>query len=328
MTKGYTYPIKKDRGAAFGTLNATLKTYTVTISKGTGVGTVTYDVWNAAGTKITTGGTSSSVTVQHGGKIQITGVTATVGYTVNSYTSTQQTITSNTTLSFTATKNSYTVYVYARYSGTTYTDGTVGQFEATLGSSLISSGPTTYDGPSSYWGFYNVLHGDTVVISNVSAKPGFKVKSGAGARTVTVTSGNPIYVDFEATTSSVTFSLSQFASTSTNTITKNAFTVTASLVGNLNEVASGTVLATVPANYRPKTAATVTNGAQWCTAKAYSNAQPSYVTPTITISTSGNVTANYKSFGTITHTNGGKWGSYSSTSETSLSITNVTWSVR
>ena len=294
---------------------------TVTITKGTGVSKVVVAVTEKDGsthsTTVTAG--SQNIEVGYGASITMT-PTASTYYTINSGYTSSATITSYPTYAFSATRQVYTVYVRTRYNSSTSNASKVGTISGTYTNSSGAS--------ASFAGQYNinlsVLAGTAVSFTGYSPVAGF-AKPATKSTTVT-TNYQYIYADFTATTSTTTFTINNGTAT-TNTISKNAFTVTASLSVNLGTASSGATLATVPANYRPASARTYTNGAQWCTKAGYVNEAPTRVTPTITVATGGAVSANQQSHGQITHASGGKWGGGSSTSETVLSLSSVTWSV-
>ena len=263
----------------------------------------------------------SCVSVRYNGKIQCTSATYSTGYEANSSDKTQYTITAAKTISWTAKKKVYTVTIRIKYGSTIYTSKV-----GTVNGTYTNSSGTSTTLPATHGTTISVQHGGEVNLSGQTAVAGFAYSSGAGKYT-NITAAKTIDVVFVASTSTTTFTTSQFASTSTNTISKNAFTVTASLVGNLKEVASGTTLATVPSGYRPASAKTATNGTTWYTAKSFTNTTPGTTTPTITRSTAGAVTANAKSYGTVTIGGGGKWGGGSVSYETQLSLSSITWTV-
>jgi hypothetical protein len=296
-------------------VTTTRKTFTVTISKGTGISSFSWTRTKWSGG--TTTGTTSPVTVEYGDSISVTG-TASTGYqnpTSLSYSS----ITANKSGTLTATPIPYTVTIRIRYNNTTYTSkvGTVtGTYSNTSGGTSNISG--------SHGCTITVPYKGQVNLTSTSPVAGFAYSS--GATTYTITGNTTIDVVFVASTSTTTFTINNGTAT-TNTISKNAFTVTASLSVNLGKASSGATLATVPANYRPASNRTYTNGTTWYTAATSTNGSAGTTTPTITVATSGAVSANKQSYGTISLAAGGKWGGSSWTAETVLSLSNITWSV-
>jgi hypothetical protein len=296
---------------------------TITISKGTGLNSVTVKVTEKDGSTHSTTVTSSSQAIEVGYGASVTFTTAAATYyTASSSNVSSATVTDNTTYTFSGTKvPSCTVYVRTRYNSSTSNADKVGTIS---GSYVDYSTLTTKTFSGQYSTTLTVPQTSTVSFTGYSAVVGFKAPSTKS--TSITTSGTYVYADFTATTNTTTFTINNGTAT-TNTISKNAFTVTASLSVNLGTASSGATLATVPANYRPASNRTYTNGAKWCTAASYVNAAPNYVTPTITVATGGAVSANKQSYGQITHASGGKWGGGSTTSQTVLSLSNITWSV-
>jgi hypothetical protein len=381
-------------------LTASWKTYTVTISKGTGVSTVTYTIYNESGTATATGQTATTATVRHNGKIKITGVTVATGYNTATYTA-EHTITAAKTISVATTRKTFTVtitkgtgissfsWTRTKWSGGT-TTGTTSPVTVEYGDSISVTGtastgyqnPTTlsyssitanksgtltatpipytvtirimynstkytskvgtvtgtYSNTSGGTSNISASHGCTITVpyngqvklTSTTPVTGFAYSS--GATTYTITGNKTIDVVFTAKTATSSFSLVQNSgSADLNRMSKSGFTVTAQLIFNVNEVAAGTTLATIPASYRPTSNKTYTNSSAWHTAKTFTNTTPTTSTPTITFGSNGNVTSNLKSYGVVTYTvaGGGKWGggSNSTTYNTLLNVDPaVTWS--
>lgn len=300
-------------------VTTTYKTFTVTISKGTGVSTVYYDVWDENGNKTTTSGTSGTVTVRYNGKIQCTSATYSTGYEASSSDKTQYTITANKTISWTAKKKVYTVTIRIRYNNSTYTSKV-----GTVSGTYTNSSGTSTTLSASHGATLSVQHGGTVNLSTQTPVAGFAYSSGAGSHTITA--AKTIDVVFVASTSTSSITWSYAETVTTNTLSKNAFNVTATINVNLKAANAGVTLGTVPANYRPASNKTHASDDSWfdkVTGSGVTTANTFY-TPTYTISTAGAFTANKKSNGTVTlgaYKSSATWKSYANINET------ITWTV-
>lgn len=359
-------------------LTASWKTYTVTISKGTGVSTVTYTIYNESGTATATGQTATTATVRHNGKIKITAVTVATGYNTATYTA-EHTITAAKTISVTTTRKTFTVtiskdtgissfsWTRTKWNGGT-TTGTTSPVTVEYGDSIsvTSTASTGYQNPTtlSYssitanksgtltatpipytvtirirynsttytskvgtvTGTYSNTSGGTsnisgshgctitvpyngqVKLTSTSPVAGFAYSS--GATTYTITGNKTIDVVFVATTSTNSITWSKADSITTNTLSKNAFNVTATINVRLVAAEANTSLGTVPAAYIPASAKSFTSTTQWFTGSTGSGntIQYKYAKPTITIGTDGSIKSSLKSYGAVQNP-GGKWSS-------------------
>ena len=295
---------------------------TVTISKGTGVSQVVVAVTEKDGSTHSTTVTSSSQSIEVGYGASITMTpSASTYYTVNSGYTSSATITSNSSYSFSATRQTYTVYVRTRYNSSTSNASKVGTISGSYTNSSGSS--ATFSGQ--YSTNLTVQAGTTVSFTSYSAVAGFAAPS---TKSTTITSnGQYVYADFTATTSTSSCTLSYSKSTTTNTLSKTAFSVTCTINCTLNAVSAGTSLATVPAAYRPAAAQTATVS-KWYISTASGGSETGSGSATITISTAGAITSNTASSGTTTSAvGGGKWATGATITTNYYLNFSKTWSV-
>lgn len=372
---------------------ASWKTYTVTISKGTGVSTVKYTIYNESGTATATGQTATTATVRHNGKIKITAATVATGYNAATYTA-EHTITAATTINVTTTRKTFTVtitkgtgissfsWTRTKWSGGT-TTGTTSPVTVEYGDSISVTGTasTGYQNPTSLsyssitanksgtltatpipytvtirilyngttytskvgtvTGTYSntsggsssisASHGCTITVpykgqvklTGISPVAGFAYNS--GATTYTITGNRTIDVVFTATNSTSSITWSYVGATTTNTLTKNAFNVTANISMQFNAFSAGATIGSIPAAYRPASNTTKQADERWFQGTKGSGVTISnvYNNPTFTFGSNGNVTCNILSKGTCTAGayKGGSWTEYAKFIET------VTWTV-
>lgn len=306
---------------------------TVTVTKGTGVASVGYSVTEKDGSTFsgTITGTSASIPVGYGATIKFT-PTASTGYSLNSYTS-SATITANASYSFSATVKSYTTTINILYSSTEW-GNTQGSKIGTFQYSTNNSTWTTSSDAS-----ITANYGSKIYIRSISPAPGFALSSvtyngtsqtgSSGTYTITVGAGNyAINVNMTSTTSTSSVSMAYASSTTTNSLSRNAWTVTANINCTLSACSAGATLGTIPAQYRPASAQTIT--VTWTRqVNAANGVELSTTTATITINTNGTITSNTASTGTTTTTvGGGKWGSGASLTTTTYLNFSTTWSVK
>ena len=309
----------------------------VTISKGTGVSSVAYTVTEKDGS--TSSGTATNATtavpVGYGATIKFT-PTASTGYSLNTYTS-SATITSASTYSFNATVKSYTTTINVMYSSTEW-GNSQGSKIGTFQYSTNNSTWTTSSDAS-----VTANYGSKIYIRSISPAPGFALSSvtyngtsqtgSSGTYTITVGAGNyAINVNMTSTTSTSSVSLAYASSTTTNSLSRSAWTVTANVNCVLSACSAGATLGTIPTQYRPATAQTLT--VTWTrtvvSTSAGASNETATTTATITINTNGTITCNTASNGTTTTSGGGgKWStvSYATTVTTYLTFS-TTWSVK
>lgn len=299
---------------------------TVTLTLGTGVASVSYTITAKDGKKTTGSATSSkSITVGYGSTITFS-ATASSGYSLGSYT-TSATITENKSFTFSASINSVTVSIDLKYNGTEWGDS-VGDKIGTVQYSTNNSTWTTTSAAS-----LTVNYGSKIYIRSVTAAPGFSFSSltyngtaqsaSSGVYTITATGNHSITVNYTSTTSTSSATMSYASSTTTNSLSRSAWTVTCNIAIAVSECSAGTTIATIPYQYRPATAKTVT--CTWLTQTTNGNTTTN--TATITINTNGTITSNLESTGSGSASGGGKWGSYSTEWSTAMNIS-TTWSIK
>ena len=309
----------------------------VTINKGTGVASVKYSVTEKDGSTFsgTITGSAASVPVGYGATITFT-PTASTGYSLNSYTS-SATITADASYSFSATVKSYTTTINIMYSSTEW-GNSQGSKIGTFQYSTNNSTWTTSSDAS-----VTANYGSKIYIRSISPAPGFALSSvtyngtsqtgSSGTYTITVGAGNyAINVNMTSTTSTSSVSLAYASSTTTNSLSRSAWTVTANVNCVLSACSAGATLGTIPTQYRPATAQTLT--VTWTrtvvSTSAGASNETATTTATITINTNGTITCNTASNGTTTTSGGGgKWStvSYATTVTTYLTFS-TTWSVK
>jgi len=307
----------------------------VTINKGTGVASVKYSVTEKDGSTFsgTITGSAASVPVGYGATITFT-PTASTGYSLNSYTS-SATITADASYSFSATVKSYTTTINIMYSSTEW-GNTQGSKIGTFQYSTNNSTWTTSSDAS-----VTANYGSKIYIRSISPAPGFALSSvtyngtsqtgSSGTYTITVGAGNyAINVNMTSTTSTSSVSFAYASTVNTNSLSRSAWTVTAKVDILVAACSAGATIGTVPAQYRPATAQTVT--VTWSkTVNASTGAEigNTAATATITINTNGTIVSNTDSGGqTTTTVGGGKWGSGAALTTTTYMAFNLSWSVK
>lgn len=307
----------------------------VTINKGTGVASVKYSVTEKDGSTFsgTITGSAASVPVGYGATITFT-PTASTGYSLNSYTS-SATITADASYSFSATVKSYTTTINIMYSSTEW-GNSQGSKIGTFQYSTNNSTWTTSSDAS-----VTANYGSKIYIRSISPAPGFALSSvtyngtsqtgSSGTYTITVGAGNyAINVNMTSTTSTSSVSFAYASTVNTNSLSRSAWTVTAKVDILVAACSAGATIGTVPAQYRPATAQTVS--VTWSkTVNASTGAEigNTAATATITINTNGTIVSNTDSGGqTTTTVGGGKWGSGAALTTTTYMAFNLSWSVK
>lgn len=144
------------------------------------------------------------------------------------------------------------------------------------------------------------------------------VSQSSSGGTYSILIGNSSYnvdINFGATTSYLSASFYYSSSTTTNSLSRSAFSVSFSFNINVAACSTGTVIGTIPYQYRPATSKTYTTN--WTIRESNGDVLS---TATITIHSNGNITSDTVSNGTHTVGGGGKWGSYSYTVITKMVI--------
>ena len=307
----------------------------VTISKGTGVSSVAYTVTEKDGS--TSSGTATNATtavpVGYGATIKFT-PTASTGYSLNTYTS-SATITSASTYSFNATVKSYTTTINVMYSSTEW-GNTQGSKIGTFQYSTNNSSWTTSSDAS-----ITANYGSKIYIRSISPAPGFALSSvtyngtsqtgSSGTYTITVGAGNyALNVNMTSTTSTSSVSFAYASTVNTNSLSRSAWTVTANVNILVAKCDQGVTIGTIPAQYRPATAQTVTvNWAKTVNASTGVEIGNTAATATITINTNVTIVSSQASGGqTTTSAGGGKWGSGVALTTTTYMAFNLSWSVK
>lgn len=305
-------------------------TVNLTLSIGTGVASVEIKSTRVDGA-VTTATYSSSTTIgfAYGSALSIS-ATAAYGYTINSYTS-STTITEAKSLSYTATVNSFWTDVNLNYGGTQYG----GSYGDRIGTFYYSTNNSNWYGPYSNepWGSSTLFaYNSNLYLRSIGAAPGFYLSSvtyngsnyssSGGTYTIPIANGSyNVDVNFGATTSYSSASLGYSKATRTNSLSRTAFNVSFSLDIDVETCGAGTVIGTVPYQFRPTSAKTYTTN--W---KVTTGTTSSTTTAVITINTDGTITSNTASEGSGSQSGGGKWGSFSISWVTKLSISG-SWSV-
>lgn len=305
--------------AYLGTSLVFARPQTLTVSVGTGVQSITYTATTHDGKK-TTDIIGSTTTLTFGYDTTVAfNPYAKAGYKMDSYTS-STTMTSDKTLSFTATAQSYTTKIQFVYNSTAY---------QVLGSVQYSFDKSTWYTITSTTSL-TTNYGALIYLRSPTTKAGFAynnmtyngstVSASGGIYTVTVGAGSyNINVNYISSTSTSSITWSYAEVTTTNTLSRTAFTVTCNVNIKIKSASAGTVLGTIPADYRPYTNKTMTT--DW-----YHLNGNKQNTATITFATNGNVTSSAASNGTGTQAAGGKWGSTVIPYYTLISGT-ATWTV-
>lgn len=295
---------------------------TLSISIGTGISSISYTATTVDGK--TTSGTiysTTSLCFGYGTTISFSYVLST-GYQMGSSTS-SVIMTSDKSVTFSATPKTYSVYVKLRYGGTSY--------GSAVGSIQYSTNGSTWT--TSYGSTLTLSYGTRLQIRNISAVAGFALSSvqyngstvsaSGGVYTITVGAGNYyLYVNYAASTVNSSISFAQVESITTNSLSRSAFTVSFNINIKVKECTAGTVIGTVPVNFRPASAKTYTT--RWLTQTGTSSTTND---ATITINPSGTITSSLDSKGSGSQSGGGKWGSYSISWYTTINISG-SWSVR
>lgn len=293
----------------------------LTINIGEGIANITYTATSIDG-KISVGSlvNSGTFTFGYGTKISFT-YSVEDGYQIGSYT-TSTTMTSDQSVSFTAIKKNYNVAINLKYLSTSY--GTK------LGSVQYSTNNSTWystTGPT-----LSLTYGSKLYIKNITAKAGFTLSTvkynnvtygtSGGIYTITVGAGNynlDINYASKTSTSSVTFI--QAESITTNTLTKTGFNVSMDISIHVKECTAGTVIGTVPTDYRPSSSKSYTT-----TWRVQSGTLSSTSEANITVNTNGVILSDTDSDGSGSGSGGGKWGGYEIEWYTQIVIS-ASWSV-
>lgn len=307
----------------------------VTINKGTGVASVKYSVTEKDGSTFsgTITGSAASVPVGYGATITFT-PTASTGYSLNSYTS-SATITADASYSFNATVKSYTTTINILYSSTEW-GNSQGSKIGTFQYSTNNSTWTTSSDAS-----ITANYGSKIYIRSISPAPGFALSSvtyngtsqtgSSGTYTITVGAGNyAINVNMTSTTSTSSVSFAYASTVNTNSLSRSAWTVTANVDILVAACSQGATIGTIPAQYRPATAQTVS--VTWTKTHNASTGVEignTATTATITINTNGTIVSSVASNGkTTTTAGGGKWSTGTSLTTTTYMAFNLSWSVK
>ncbi len=295
---------------------------TLSINIGTGISSVTYTATAIDG-KVSTGTLYSTASLSFGyGTAVSFSYSLMTGYQINGYSS-SVTMTSDKSVSFTATAKSYSVYLQLRYGGTSY--------GSDLGSIQYSTNNSTWNTTTGTT--LSLKYGSTLYLRNVTALPGFKLSSiqyngvtqsaSGGVYKITVGAGNYyLAINYAAQSVSSSISFAQAESITTNTLTKSGFTVNFNINIRVKQCAAGSVIGTVPLYYRPGSAKTYTTNWKVQTGSFQETTQAK-----ITIRTDGSIVSDTESTGSGSDGGGAKWGSYVINWYTQISISG-SWSTR
>lgn len=268
--------------------------------------------------------TSTTVaTIPYDAYIEIT-PTAKTGYTMNDYTSSAA-ITSDRTISYTTRANKFWTDVNLNYNGIQYGE----LYGDKFGAFNYSRNNSAWYGPYSNepWSASTLFEYDSYLyIRSITAAPGFylsnvkynSVTQSSSGGVYSVKIGNGSYnvdINYAAQTNYSSASFSYSSSTTTNSVSRNAFNVSFSFNINVAACAAGTVIGTIPYQYRPVSAKTYTTN--WTIRESNGDVLS---TATITIHANGNITSDTVSNGTHTVGGGAKWGSYFYTALTKMVI--------
>jgi hypothetical protein len=273
---------------------------------------------------------SQTVTFSYGTQLTLT-PTAKTGYSLNSYTA-SITITENKTLAYTSAIKSYYTPVNLIYSGIEYGNEVgdkIGTFQYSRNFSAWSGAISDQSWSEST----KFEYGSYLYIKNITAAPGFAlnfvmyngdtVTPSNGVYTMQIADGSyPVYISYTSSLTTSSASLYYAESTTTNSLSRNKWTVTFSLNINVSACSAGTIIGNIPYQYRPKTAQSFTTN--W---KITSGSETGTTTATITIGADGNITSNTVSDGSGTEGGGGKWGGFAIAWYTMLSVSG-NWSVK
>lgn len=295
---------------------------TLTVNIGTGISYVSYTATTIDG-KVSTGTLYSTTTLSFGyGTVISFSYSLLIGYQISSSASSVA-MTSDKSVSFSATARTYSVYLQQRYGGTTY-GSEVGSVQySTNNSTWYTTTGTTL----------SLKYGTKLYLRNVTSVAGFKLSSvqyngvtqsaSGGVYTITVGAGNYyLLVNYAAQSVSSSISFAQAESITTNTLTKSGFTVNFNISIRVNSCSAGTTIGTVPINYRPASAKSYST--VW---RVQSGTSSSTTNANITFNTNGSIVSDTDSTGSGSDGGGGKWGSYSITWYTQIVISG-SWSTR
>ena len=295
----------------------------LTISIGTGVSYVSVFWTRVDGAVFSkTCYSTTTIPIEYGSKVTMSAVAA-IGYSMNSYTSGIDALTSARGYSYTATAQTYFTDVNLNYNSTQYGNS----YGDKIGSFFYSRNNSSWYGPYSNepW-TENFAYGSYLYLRTVTAAPGFTLSS-VRYNGATITASGGVYkiqiaagsyavdINFTSRTSTSSASFNHAKSITTNSLTRNAFNVNFNFNINVDECAAGAVIGTIPAQYRPATTKTYTT--TWLT---QTGSATNTNTATITISPSGAITSNLESTGSGSSSGGGKWGSYMISWKTTMVI--------
>lgn len=280
---------------------------------------------------VTSASYSASTTIgyAYGSTLTIT-ASAKTGYTMNSYTS-AITLLKSETLSYTTTINKFWTDVNLNYNGVQY-GGSNGD---KIGTFYYSTNNSAYYGPYSnepWTGDTKFAYDSYLYLRSIVAAPGFYLNSvsyngqtiGNSGGTYPIKIGNGSYnvdVNYSATTNSSSSSFGYATSIASNSLSRNAFNVSCSINIQVGACAAGTVIGTVPYQYRPSSARTFTTDWKVTTGSLTETTQA-----VITINTDGSIVSNTVSEGAGSQSGGGKWGGYAIAWTTKMVISG-SWSV-
>lgn len=302
---------------------------TLSFSLGTGVASATYSGKTIDGKSISgTVTTSTSISIDYGATLTISAIAKT-GYILNSYT-TGVVMTNDQLVTITANSSSFFTNINVCYNGTEYGHlygNKIGTFQYSRNGSSWSGSMSNEDWTQSF------EVGSYLYLRNITAAPGFTLASvtyngkvinqSSGQYAVQIEGGEyTVAINFVAATAISSIGFANTSSISTNSLTRNAWTVTCNVDVAVAACGAGTVIGTIPEQYRPSTTKTTT--VTWQTTDT--NGSVSSSTATITINTDGTIVSNLESIGAGSSSVGGKWGSYYSTWTTNMAF-NMTWSV-
>lgn len=305
-------------------------TINLTLTLDTGVSSVTITATRVDGL-VTSASYSASTTIgyAYGSTLSIS-ASAKTGYTMNSYTSVI-TMLKSETLSYVTTINKFWTDVNLNYNGVQY-GGANGD---KIGTFYYSTNNSVYYGPYSnepWTGDTKFAYDSYLYLRSIVAAPGFYLSSvsyngqtiGNSGGTYPIKIGNGSYnvdVNYSATTNSSSSSFGYATSIASNSLSRNAFNVSCSINIQVGACAAGTVIGTVPYQYRPSSAKSFNT--EW---RVQTGTSTSTSTATITINTDGSIVSNTASDGAGNQSGGGKWGSFSIAWTTKMVISG-SWSV-
>lgn len=303
----------------------------LTLTMDAGVASVTITSTRIDGLKETNTYTESkTITYACDSTLAIT-ATAKTGYTLSEY-ATALAMTNNATLAITTSVIMVFTNVNLMYGGTEY-GNTKGD---KIGTFQYSTDNSTWSGNISNeaWDMNTKFAvGSYLYFRNVTAAPGFTLASvtyngqtiipTGGVYKVQIANGSySVDINYNSATHGSSVSFAQAISITTNSLSRTNWNVSFNLNINVEKCSAGTVIGTVPYQYRPATARTYTT--TWL--HSTYNGQVSTNTATITINPNGTITSNLESTGTGSASGGAKWGSYTSSWYTTMTISG-SWSV-